>query len=425
MKVLTVVLLLSILLVACAPALPARKAATGDDSGLSDADAGNASLKSTQPSQSADSSDEGKDEAVLDDSQPSDADDNSGDGSSTPSVSDESKNDLPKKKVVEGDLVSFPNLKATDPDGDPITYTFTSPLDDEGKWQTEVGDAGEYVVTITASDGFNTVSQDVLLIVDPKNKPPIIGLEGPVVVREGETLRLDPKVSDPDGDEVSVTYSGYLTSPIKELSFDDAGEYKVLIVADDGESQSNKTVVIKVENVNRPPVIEELSPVNVKENERVLITPKASDPDGDEVRFIFDEPLDENGAWTTKVGDAGEYELTVTATDGDLSSKQTVSVVVEALNRPPVIELESPIEVNEGETVTLSPSISDPEGDDIKVTYSGWMTSKTKETGYDDAGNHKVVITAEDSQGNQASLEVIVSVKDVNRPPVFGAGSFI
>ena len=35
---------------------------------------------------------------------------------------------LPRKEVKEGELVSFPNLKAVDPDGDPITYTFTAPL---------------------------------------------------------------------------------------------------------------------------------------------------------------------------------------------------------------------------------------------------------------------------------------------------------
>src|SRR3989344_6604417 len=44
--------------------------------------------------------------------------------------------DTPVKEYTEGDLVGFPNLKATDPDGDKITYTFTEPLDGEGKWQT-------------------------------------------------------------------------------------------------------------------------------------------------------------------------------------------------------------------------------------------------------------------------------------------------
>ena len=52
------------------------------------------------------------------------------------------------------------------------------------------------------------------------------------------------------------------------------------------------------------------------------------------------------------------------------------------------------------------------------------MTSSTKELGFDDQGNHKVTITAEDSAGNIAELEIIVSIEDVNRPASFGAGSF-
>ena len=80
---------------------------------------------------------------------------------------EEETSDLPVKVVTEGDLVSFPNLKATDPDGDPIKYTFSKPLNDKGEWQTKVGDKGEYVVTITASDGTNSVDQKIKIVVNP------------------------------------------------------------------------------------------------------------------------------------------------------------------------------------------------------------------------------------------------------------------
>ena len=72
----------------------------------------------------------------------------------------------------------------------------------------------------------------------------------------------------------------------------------------------------------------------------------------------------------------------------------------------------------------LVPQISDPEGDEVRVSYSGWMNSESRLTTYDDQGNHKVTVTARDSAGNEAKLDVIVAVADNNRPTIFGAGSF-
>lgn len=332
--------------------------------------------------------------------------------------------DVPTKEVIEGELVSFPNLRAVDPDGDPITYTFTSPLNDEGEWRTQEGDAGEYRVTITASDGTNTVSQDVLVTVRPRNKPPTIELADTVEAKEGETLTLAPTVADPDGDDVRVSFSGWMTSNSKELGYDDAGNHKVLITATDGKATSTKEVIVTVANTNRAPELAALEPVTIKEGERVTVRPLADDPDGEDVTYSFASPLSDQGSWQTEIGDAGEYDITVTATDGDLSAEQTLSLVVEAVNRPPVIELDSPVTAEEGTTLTLEPVITDKEGDEVRVTYTGWMNSNTKELGYDDAGEHTVVIVATDTAGNEVRHNVTINVEDVNRPPVFGEGAF-
>jgi len=336
----------------------------------------------------------------------------------------EQHGDLPVKQVVEGDLVDFPNLEATDPDGDPITYTFTSPLNNEGIWQTEVGDAGEYLVTITASDGVNTVSQEVIIIVDPQNKPPIIDIKSTIETKEGETLTLEPEISDPDGDEVTISFNGWMTTDTKEIGYKDAGTHEVVITATDDVNQANKEVIIKVANTNRPPVIENLAPITIKEGETASVDAAASDPDGDAVTIDYGFPLDETGTWTPEVGDAGDYEIQVTASDGSLQAETLQLISVEALNRPPVIELDSPVTVKEGETVTLEPIITDKEGDEIRVSYSGWMTSSSKKTDFDDAGEHDVAIIARDTAGNEARHDIVVIIEDVNRPPQFGAGAF-
>ncbi|MBW3019083.1 hypothetical protein KY329_02785 [Candidatus Woesearchaeota archaeon] len=341
----------------------------------------------------------------------------------TQADNDDEKEGLPVKEVTEGALVEFPNLKAVDPDGDPIAYTFTSPLDKQGKWQTDAGDAGEYVVTVTASDGKNTAQQDVLIVVRPKNLPPTIQIGDKLVFEEGETVKLEPTVTDPDGDNVTVKYFGWMNSNTKETTFKDAGTYKVTIEATDGISTVSKEITVGISNVNRPPKLKEIGDITVKEGELVEIAPEATDPDGDTVTYEFELPLDKVGKWQTEIGDAGEHAVKIVASDGRAEDVAVVNIIVEPKNRPPTIEIQD-VDVKEGETVTLSPVVSDPEGDEFTVKYEGWMTSNTRETSYEDSGTHTVTIIAEDTGGHKTEEAVVVKVEDVNRAPIFGAGAF-
>jgi hypothetical protein len=395
MKKIAIIAILAIVLVACAPIMPARNQTTNATE--------NATIETNQTVEETPPANE----TITEEPTPA------------PDLKD-----VPVKEATEGELVDFPSLKAVDPDGDPITYSFTSPLNEKGEWQTEVGDAGDHMVTITASDGTNTVSQQILIRVNLKNKAPVIELEEPVSATEGETFTITPTVTDPDGDEVTVTYSGWMTNDTIEIGFDDGGLHKVIITASDGQTTATKEVIVSVENGNRAPELADIAPIMIKEGQKATIKANADDPDGDTVTITYDFPFDDAGVWQSEVGDAGEYEVLVTASDGELEAETTVMVTLESVNRPPVIVLESPIVVQEGDTVTLSPEITDNEGDEVRVSYSGWMTANTKETGYGDSGNHKVEIVARDTAGNEERLEIIVSVEDVNRPPIFGAGSF-
>jgi hypothetical protein len=331
---------------------------------------------------------------------------------------------LPRKNVVEGDLVSFPNLQAVDPDGDPITYTFTPPLDAAGKWQTKVGDAGEYRVTITASDGKNSVSQVVIIHVDPKNKPPVIRLAAKEInVKEGEQVTLNIQASDPDGDKVTLSFDGWMTSASRGTDYDDAGSHEVTIAASDGTVTTLETVRVVVENVNRAPVISPISDIIIKEGDKITVNPTASDPDGDRVTFLYGSPLAADGTWQTSKQDVGKYRVNVTATDGSLSAQTSFLLVVESLNNPPVIQIADLITVDEGQTVMLQPAITDPEGDELTISYGGWMSGPTHTTTYEDSGSHLVTITVSDGI-NTVKKDVTVMVRDVNRPPVFGSGAF-
>jgi hypothetical protein len=331
---------------------------------------------------------------------------------------------LPRKTVIEGDIVTFPNLKATDPDGDPISYTFTPPLDAVGKWQTKVGDAGNYRVTITASDGKNSVSQNVVIEVKPKNLPPQIKLASKEVrVKEGEMVTIAVEGSDPDGDKVVLSFDGWMTGPSKMTGYSDAGMHEVSIIASDSKATVREVVRVIVENVDRPPVIAPVSDVNVKEGDKVTVRPTATDPDGDPVTFKFSPPVAPDGTWQTTSQDVGKYIINITAISGSLGVSTSFALIVESLNKAPVIQATTPVTLDEGETVALNPVITDPEGDELTITYSGWMKSNTYSTTYEDQGTHLVTITASDGI-NTAKKDVTVIVNDVNRPPTFGMGAF-
>jgi hypothetical protein len=338
--------------------------------------------------------------------------------SPTPSDAQLNVKELPILKVREGDVVSFPNLKAEDPDGKPITFTYSSPLGADGKWQTKIGDAGQYKVRITASDGKSQVSQDVLVNVEPRNQPPIIADMPELTFNEGDKIVLRPQVTDAENDKVTLTYSGWMNSDTYQTTFNDAGNHEVTVTASDGKAATQRKIVVHVLHVNRAPSLKKIDDVVIKEGQKITVKPQAVDEDGNIITYLFSKPLDETGSWKTKKGDAGKYKVTVTASDGLLNTTQGFTITVESLNLPPVIEMESTVTVRENDLITLNPRVTDPDNNPVTVTYSGWMTTNTKQTGFSDQGNHTVTITANNGK-TSAEKNITIVVIDVNRPPEF------
>lgn len=157
--------------------------------------------------------------------------------------------------VMEGGVVEL-KLKAYDPDGDKIAYTFGKPLDQNGRWQTKVGDEGTYKVDVTASDGKSKTVKTITIRVSHKNRPPVIEPLQKIIVNEGDTINLAPRIKDAEGGNYKTAYSGWMTEPRKKTGYDDAGTYRVTITASDGELQSTSYVDIEVRDVNRAPVFE-------------------------------------------------------------------------------------------------------------------------------------------------------------------------
>jgi hypothetical protein len=328
---------------------------------------------------------------------------------------------------TEGDRIELQTV-AVSPDNVPVTLEFTTPFSKDGEWQTKIGDAGDYPVTVTARDTRGlTTKERILVRVLLANRPPV--LQGPesITVKEGDTIRLRYSATDPDGDEVIISYSGWMKTDSYTTSFTDAGRYNVTVTASDGESIVRKVVPVTVEEVNRAPVFavtEEIrSGIELKEFRLGGIT--VSDPDGDAITLEYGKPLDKNGRWVPQYDDAGDYTVTVTATDsrGAVATEE-VSFSIAAANRPPKIVVPTEdglLRFKEGDAIDLRRAldITDDSGSDVVVSYSGWMTRSTYQTTFEDAGRHVVTVTAEDETKLRASANVTIIVEDVNRPPVF------
>ncbi|VVB99999.1 Tk-subtilisin [uncultured archaeon] len=176
-----------------------------------------------------------------------------------------------------------------------------------------------------------------------------------------------------------------------------------------------------------PKIISITSNSPIKEGETIEMDINAVDQDGDQLFYSINSPsFDANGShlsWATDNNSAGKYIFTATVSDGQLASTIDINVEVIHLNMPPLIQAvtaNSP--VNEGETLTIDISATDPEND--LLTYSINSPNFTVDgnkftwkTDYNSAGNYNFVITVSD--GNlSASADVNASVLNVNRPPV-------
>jgi hypothetical protein len=166
------------------------------------------------------------------------------------------------------------------------------------------------------------------------------------------------------------------------------------------------------------PVVEEegVPAVTVTEGDLVKLNVNAKDADGDVLTYQYTAPLNGEGTWQTRSGDAGAYYSTITVSDGKVEVVKKVKIIVEPKNNKPVLEFIPSITVKEGETVALSPKATDKDVQRLTYSYSGWMTSQTKEVGYNEEGEHIVTVSVTDGIST-VSQDVKITVIDVNRPP--------
>lgn len=132
---------------------------------------------------------------------------------------------------------------------------------------------------------------------------------------------------------------------------------------------------------NSPPILNPIGNKTIKEGTLLQFTVSASDPDGDSIIYSA-ENLPDNAAfnsqtrqfnWTPGYTQAGIYQVTFTASDGELYHSQTITITVKDVNRAPVVAPIPLQRIKEGQSFSLDLSkyASDPDGDKLYFYMGG------------------------------------------------------
>ncbi len=291
--------------------------------------------------------------------------------------------------VNEGDLVSL-KPEAIDEDMDNIIYSFSQPLDQNGEWQTGCDDAGEYKITVTASDGKLTDTQEVLLVVEDKDRAPFFEPLNNAFVNENEQLILNITAIDPDGDKITYLAinlpddASFVNNEFRWTpSFDTVKKnwlekiiarihvpyrpkrnFFVTFVAKSNDLEAEQTIKITVYETNRAPILEKIGTITVNEGELLTLEPVAADPDGDILRYYYSGFANKK---KREIGydEAGTYSTTVLASDGYLNDSENITLIIKNTNRAPILKPISDIAVYENKSIEFKIYATDPDGDSI------------------------------------------------------------
>ncbi|KKF99282.1 putative Ig domain-containing protein [Methanosarcina mazei] len=154
-------------------------------------------------------------------------------------------------------------------------------------------------------------------------------------------------------------------------------------------------------------------PKSVDEKSNLAFKISAKDADGDRLTLSA-SGLPEGSsfnrtsgafAWTPAVGQAGVYTITFKVSDGYLTDFENVTVTVNKLNNPPVINFFEPINgssFSEGERIGISVNATDAEKQALNysIKIDGVMYSSDPayiwETDYSSSGNHTIEVSVSD-----------------------------
>ena len=349
------------------------------------------------------------------------------------------------RQGTEAELLGF-TLRATDPENDKLTFSMTgAPLDatldpvtGAFAWTPARNASGTYAITFTASDGNLQSSETVTLTIANANQAPVFVTQGLQLVREGSDVVFKVVGADPDGDPLLLSVvtglpQGALFVPATgefqwTPGYDQAGDHAIKFRAiDPSGAATDMTVIVRVADINRAPVITEgYHGFLLGQEKRFFVV--ASDPDKEDYLSYAAEGMPEGATldattgefvWTPGPGQAGDYVVTLLVGDGKTVTRR--SIVMRALLEPiaPTVRLE------------LTPSFPPVPGTDVLVhALADSLSTITSLRVWVDGtelvldannrahitagapGKHLIVVTAIDADGATTTITNALKVRD-------------
>ncbi|MCB9066625.1 MAG: tandem-95 repeat protein [Calditrichae bacterium] len=377
--------------------------------------------------------------------------------------------------VNEGGNLAVP-VSASDPDGDalvltapnlPTFGTFTDNGDGTGniEFTPGFGDEGNYTIQLVSIDNGTPVLSDTIsftLVVGNVNRAPVLTAIANRSMNENGALSVAVSASDPDGNGIalsaqnvpafgSFTDNGDGTGNFQfTTDFTNAGSYSIQIFAvDNGVPALSDTTgfVLTVNDVNRAPQLVAIANQAMDEGASLSVPVSASDPDDDGLTLsalnipAFSQFTD-NGNGTGNIQltpgfeTAGNYTLSIRVLDNGtpaLSDTVTFSLSISNVNRAPVVTAIANRQVDEGASLSVPVSASDPDGNAMTLSVLnlpdfGSFTDNGNGTGsfefspeFGSSGNYSIKVVALDN-GTPALSDTagfVLTVGNVNRAPEF------
>jgi hypothetical protein len=352
---------------------------------------------------------------------------------------------------AEQDRSTNITLNATDPDGNPLTYTLLSfPLHGllsgtppNVTYTPEAGYVGFDVFSFRASDGqWNTEVADVSIDVKAaSNHAPVADAQN-VSVAEDNALTITLSATDEDGDTLAYsntsTTHGTLTpgtghTLLYQPSLNYFGPDSFTFTVDDGHGGvSTATVTIAVTPVNDAP-FPNAQNLFTDEDTALLIVLTASDVEGNALSFSFAQPT--HGVVTSS-GDHLTYQpaanyngpdsfiFTVNDGNGGIVSAN-IHIEVAPVNDNPMAHGQS-VSIAEDTTAGILLAAEDLDGDALTYSYTqpahGSLNGSGNTVTYQPTANYNgpdsFTFTVDDNHGGTSTATVNISVTPVNDTPV-------
>jgi PKD repeat protein len=343
--------------------------------------------------------------------------------------------------------VTFDASGSSDPDGDNLTYSwkFGDASTGAGKVVNHTYSTdGDYFVNLSVYDGdLSGYAEKILKVV---NGVPVIEDHSPKVatstIDETGNITFSVDVTDPNGDFLTYDWKmGDTALPVSgnnytyTADYNSAGTYNFSVNITDGMAHVGQKWALVVDNVNRGPVIDSVTPtdnVSMGETEQAMFTVTASDPDGDNLTYVWKVnnvvvtgETNDTFTYSTDFDSSGNYTVEIVVSDGFLEDSHVWGMTVLNVNRAPILEEVTPEgdpTINETEQLQFDITASDPDGDTLTYfwTLDDVEVSTTStyafETNYTSAGSYHVEVVVRDLFLS-VSYEWNITVNNTNRGP--------